>query len=618
MIFSAVERVMAPTADVETPVPPKALAAFYWHFARQARWLFAALFTAGLCVALLDTLVPVFIGRVVTLITTNTRETFFANAWPTLAGILSVMLVARPLAIFTQHLVTNQAINANVTNMIRWQTHRHVVRQSWAFFQNDFAGRIANRIMQTGPALRESVVSCVTAVWYVVVYGATALVLLATSDWRLAIPTAIWFIGYSALLRFAVPKLRDRSRAMSEVRSALTGRIVDSYTNILTVKLFARASDEDAYVRETLNEHTTAFRCQQRMMTLFTVSLMSLNALMVTTTGSIAVYLWSRGLVEVGTVAMVLPLSWQVVNMAGWVAQQVTSIFENIGIVQEGMISIAQPLHLTDRPDARELTISAGAVEMEDLLFAYGTRTVIDGLTLRIRPGEKVGIVGHSGAGKSTLVNLLLRFFDLQGGRILIDGQDIAGVTQESLRRQIAVVTQDTSLLHRSIRDNIRYGRPDASEDEVRSAAQKAHADAFIADLSDWAGRKGFESHVGERGVKLSGGQRQRIAIARVILRNAPILILDEATSALDSEIESAIQEQLTGLMQGKTVIAIAHRLSTIAQMDRLVVMDRGRIVEEGSHTELLARNGAYARLWRRQSGGFLTEDTAQPCDNAA
>jgi ATP-binding cassette, subfamily B, multidrug efflux pump len=487
-----------------------------------------------------------------------------------------------------------------------------VVRQSWTFFQNDFAGRIANRVMQTGPSLRESVVASTNAVWYILIYGTTAIGLLASTDLRLAVPVVLWFVGYGFLLRYFVPRLRNRSRDMSEVRSALTGRIVDSYTNILTVKLFARPRDEDAFVRAAVDEHTAAFRRQQRMITLYTLSLTVLNALLLVGMGGVAIALWTRGLIAVGTVATALPLAWQVTNVAGWVAQNITAIFENVGTVQDGMRSIAVQRQMQDAPGAETLEVERGRVRFDDVHFGYGTvRGVLHGIDLDIAPGERVGLIGTSGAGKSTLVNLLLRFYAIESGRITIDGQDITGITEESLRRQIAMVTQDTSLLHRSIRDNIRYGRPEASDEEVIDAARRAHALDFVETLEDWQGRRGFDAQVGERGVKLSGGQRQRIAIARVILKNAPILVLDEATSALDSEVESAIQEQLDGLMKGRTVIAIAHRLSTIARMDRLVVLDHGRIVEQGSHADLLAANGTYARLWRRQSGGF--HDQAGP-----
>jgi len=605
-LFGFFERLLEPTAATAEAAPPSGLVAFYWHYVRQVRGLVVALFLTGIAVAGLDTTIPVFIGRVVTMISTHTADTLFAAVWPQLLGMAAVLLVARPLALLCQHLVTNQAIAPGLTNLIRWQSHWHVVRQSWTFFQNDFAGRIANRIMQTGPALRESVVASTNAVLYILVYGGTATVLLASNDWRLSIPVLCWFAGYATLLRVCVPRMRNRSREMSEVRSALTGRVVDSYTNILTVKLFARPQDEDNFVREAVEEHTSTFHRQQRLITLFGLSLIGLNIALVVGTASMAIWLWSRGEIAVGIVAMAMPLSWQIANIAGWVAQNVTAIFENVGVVQDGMKSIAVPQQMPDPPNAASLKVTRGHVQFENLHFGYGTaRGVLHGIDLDIKPGERVGLVGTSGAGKSTLVNLLLRFYNLEQGRILIDGQDIATVAQDSLRAHIAMVTQDTSLLHRSIRDNIRYGRPEASEAEVREAAARAHALDFIETLEDWQGRRGFEAHVGERGVKLSGGQRQRIAIARVILKNAPILVLDEATSALDSEVEAAIQEQLEGLMKGRTVIAIAHRLSTIARMDRLVVLDRGRIVEQGSHSQLLERGGTYAKLWLRQSGGF-------------
>jgi len=607
MLFKRFETSLHPTGASQPDTPPADLVAFYWHFARQAKGLFIALFVAGLVVALLDSTIPAFIGRIVTLVTQNTPQQLVAGHWHLLAGMATVVLLVRPLAITAQNLVANQAISANVANMIRWQNHWHVARQSWAFFQNDFAGRIANRVMQTGPAVRESLVALITGVWYILVYGSSAIFLLASADWRLALPIYAWFVAYLVLLRIMVPRMRDRSKDVSGARSVLTGRIVDTYTNILTVKLFARARQEDAYVREAFDEHTGLFHASLRLNTLFSFLLSLLNAMLVTATGALAIWLWTQGKVEVGTVAMALPLSWQIISIAGWVAMRVTEIFENIGVVQEGMVSIAKPIALADRPGATDLAVNEGRIRFDDIRFGYGRENgLIDGLTLDIAPGEKVGLVGRSGAGKSTLVNLLLRFFELEDGRILIDHQDIANVTQESLRSQISVVTQDTSLLHRSIRDNIRYGRPGASDAEIERAATLAHAHEFILGLEDWKHRHGYDAQVGERGVKLSGGQRQRVAIARVILKNAPILVLDEATSALDSEVEAAIQASLGTLMQGKTVIAIAHRLSTIAQMDRLVVLDRGRIVEQGTHAELLRAGGHYATLWRRQSGGFI------------
>jgi len=626
-MFGLFERLLKPTETPEQPEPPAGLVGFYWHFARQAKGLFLGLFAIGLIVAVVDSMVPVFIGRIVALITSNKPDELFATAWPALLAMAGFMLVLRPLAMTAQNTMANQAIAANVGNLIRWQSHWHVVRQSWAFFQNDFAGRIANRVLQTGPSIRESIVALITAVWYILVYGTSAVILLATADPRLALPMIIWFAAYLLLIRLMVPRMRDRSKLTSEARSLLTGRIVDSYTNILTVKLFARAREEDAYVRESIDIHTSAFHASLRLNTLFTLLLSLINASMVTSTATLALILWSRGQIEVGTVAMTLPLAWQIVNSAGWVAWQVTNIFENVGVVQEGMMTIAKPITLIDRPNAPALVVSRGEVRFEDVHFDYGRETsagadghphrgaVLEGFTLTVQPGEKIGLVGRSGAGKSTAVNLLLRFFDIAQGRILIDGQDIADVAQESLRAQISVVTQDTSLLHRSISDNIRYGKPDATDAEVIEAARLAHADEFVRALEDWKGRRGYEAQVGERGVKLSGGQRQRIAIARVILKDAPILVFDEATSALDSEVEAAIQQSLGTLMAGKTVIAIAHRLSTIARMDRLVVLDRGRIVEQGTHDALLKLNGHYAALWRRQSGGFIDAGEMQAAE---
>jgi ATP-binding cassette, subfamily B, multidrug efflux pump len=626
-MFSFFEKILNPTGVPERPEPPPGLIGFYWHFARQAKGLFVALFVVEFFVAILDTAVPWFIGRVVKLITSVPAERFIAETWPWLLGMALVIVVARPGIILARYLITNQAIAGPFTNLIRWQSHWHVVRQSWAFFQNDFAGRISNRVMQTGPALRESLVTSVTAVWYVIVYATTAVIMTAAADWWLAVPILLWFVGYVALLGYFVPKLRDSSKITSEARSLMMGRIVDSYTNILTVKLFARPRDEDDYVRDSVDRHTVRFLAQQRLITGFGVLLAVLNAVLVAGSGALALVLWQRGSIDVGAVAMVLPLTFQLTNMSRWIAFSVTEIFQEIGVVQEGMMTIAKPLQLTDQADAAPLAVHAGHIVFDDVRFNYGREVaardggslrpyaVLDGFTLDVQPGEKIGLVGRSGAGKSTVVNLLLRFFDLQDGHITIDGQDISALTQESLRSQISMVTQDTSLLHRSIRDNIRYGCPAATDDDVIAAAKLAHAEEFIADLEDWRSRRGYDAHVGERGVKLSGGQRQRIAIARVILKNAPILVLDEATSALDSEVEAAIQSSLGTLMEGKTVIAIAHRLSTIARMDRLVILDRGHIVEQGTHNELLAKDGHYAALWRRQSGGFIDAETQEAAE---
>jgi ATP-binding cassette subfamily B multidrug efflux pump len=606
-MFGLFERFLKPTATPERPEPPAALIPFLWHFARQAKWLFAALFAVELLVALADSAVPWFMGRVVTMVTKLPPERFLAEGWPWLVGMAIVVLLIRPAVTFTRYLITNQAIAAPFTGLIRWQAHWHVVRQSWAFFQNDFAGRISNRVMQTGPSVRSTLTATITTVWYICVYGTSAIVLTASADRWLAVPILLWFSGYAALLVFFVPRMRERSKESSIARSTLMGRIVDSYTNIVTVKLFARAREEDEYVRNAVDRHVGLFLASQRLLTAFGALLDVLNALLIAGSGALALVLWRYGAVEVGAIAMVLPLSLQLTNMSRQIAMRITEIFEDIGVVQEGMITIAQPLQLPDAADARPLKVRSGRIEFKNVSFGYGREVgVLQNFNLTIAPGEKIGLVGRSGAGKSTVVNLLLRFFQLEDGAILIDGQEVSSLTQESLRAQISVVTQDTSLLHRSIRANIRYGRPDASEAEIVRAAKLAHADEFILELEDWQGRRGYDAHVGERGVKLSGGQRQRVAIARVILKDAPILVFDEATSALDSEVEAAIQSSLGTLMGGKTVIAIAHRLSTIAQMDRLVVLEHGRIIEQGSHRELIAKDGHYAALWRRQAGGFL------------
>ncbi|MEZ5900249.1 MAG: ABC transporter ATP-binding protein [Hyphomicrobiaceae bacterium] len=621
-IASWFETRIDPFARPQIVRPPVRLGAFYWHFVKPVWPIFVALLVMGFLGSIIEVMLFAFIGELVDLMkATPDPKTFMADNALVLGWMGFIALIARPIVSTVHDLVKNQAIATTFTNRIRWQTHSYVLRQSLGFFQNDFAGRIANKIVQTGPALRESVVQLIDALWYALVQFFGALTIFAAADWRLTLPLMVWLVAYIVALSYFVPRIKSRSTDTSEARSMLVGRIVDSYTNILTVKLFAHAEREDEYARTAFREMMEKWQASLRLITGMEFALYTLNGVLIVATGWLAITLWSNGHVTTGANATVIGLVIRIVMMSGWVMWTISGIFENIGVVHEGMETISRPHTVLDAPAARPLAVTKGEIKFDAIQFHYGAGVsgaadqpvrVIDHLNLKIASGEKVGLIGRSGAGKSTLVNLLLRFYDLEGGRILIDGQDIAAVTQDSLRAQIGVVTQDTSLLHRSVRDNILYGRPDATPDDVRIAASRAQAAGFIKDLEDMKGRKGYEAQVGERGVKLSGGQRQRIAIARVLLKNAPILVLDEATSALDSEVEAAIQGSLDTLMEGKTVIAIAHRLSTIAAMDRLVVMDEGRIVEEGSHAELLRRGGIYAQLWARQSGGFLAHEAAE------
>jgi ATP-binding cassette subfamily B multidrug efflux pump len=607
MIFRWFESLIDVFAKGDEGTPPLSLLRFYAFYLRQAWPVLSVMCVLGFLVALAEVALFDFLGRLVDLTREMPSPQFFRAHGRELLWMAFVALIARPVLIALSDLLMHQAVTPGLTARIRWQQHRHVVRQSLAFFQGDYAGRIANRIMQTGASLRESAVQIVDALWYVAVYTGSALFLFVQADWRLALPLVAWVFLYIGALAYFVPQVKQRSWKASESRSQLMGRIVDGYTNIATLKLFAHARREDDYVAEAVRENLAKVRRMTRMTTAMDVSLTVLNSLLVVVTAGLGLWLWSRGSITVGAIALSIGLVIRIENMSGWIMWVVNGIFEDIGTVQDGMQTVARPHTVVDAPDAVPLQVTRGRIEFRGIHFHYGKRGgVIAGLDLQVEPGEKIGLVGPSGAGKSTLVNVLLRLYDLERGQILIDGQDIARVTQESLRGQIGVVTQDTSLLHRSIRDNLRYGRSDATEAELLAAVRGARADAFIDALVDGEGRSGFDAQVGERGVKLSGGQRQRIAIARVLLKDAPILVLDEATSALDSEVEAAIQDSLDTLMHGKTVIAIAHRLSTIARMDRLVVMDKGAVVETGTHAGLVASGGLYARLWERQTQGFV------------
>ncbi|MDW5375808.1 ABC transporter ATP-binding protein [Halomonas sp. HP20-15] len=612
-MFRWFENRLDPFPAEEPGRPPASLVAFCLHYTRGA-WPY--LTASALLIALIavtEVWIFGFLGNIVDWLSSQQRETFLADQGWKLAGMALLILVGLPSMVLAHSLINQQTLMGNYPMRIRWLGHRYLLKQSLGFYQDEFAGRIATKLMQTSLAVRECVIKLIDVLNYVSVYFLGTLVLVGLADWRLAMPLAAWLVGYLLLLYYFIPRLGRVSKAQADARSQMTGRLVDSYTNIQTVKLFSHARREASFARQGMAGFLTTVHGQMRLVTGLYGALYALNALLLFAMGALAIGLWLGESVSIGAVAVALGLVLRLSGMSQWIMWEVSALFENVGTVQDGIATLSLPHHVEDAEEAVALSVPHGAIVFERIRFHYGKGSgVIDELSLTIRPGEKIGLVGPSGAGKSTLVSLLLRFHDLEGGRIHIDGQDIARVTQESLRAQIGMVTQDTSLLHRSVRDNLLYGRPDADSAMVDAAVRQAHVASFLDELRDIHGRRGLEAHVGERGVKLSGGQRQRIAIARVMLKDAPILILDEATSALDSDVEAAIQENLETLMADKTVIAIAHRLSTIAAMDRLVVMDGGRIVEQGSHAELIARDGLYARLWRRQSGGFLDAEATR------
>jgi ATP-binding cassette, subfamily B, multidrug efflux pump len=607
-VFAAFERLVDPYPDEPPRPPPQGLFPFLWAAVAGTRRYIAAmtLFTAA--IGAFEALLFAMMGRIVDWLGAVPPAQLWEREGTTLLLLCAVLAGSIGLAAL-QSMFKHQTLAGNLPMRLRWNFHRLMLAQSMSFYQDEFAGRIATKVMQSALAARDVWMILADIMVYVIIYFLTMAAVLGSFDtWMLA-PFALWLGLYLVSMRYFVPRLGRVAQQQADARSLMTGRITDAYTNIATVKLFSHSQREAGYARSAMQEFLGTVHTQMRLVAGFEIVNQVLSVVLIGTTTGLTLWLWIRGDVGVGAVAASTAMALRLNGISHWVMWEMASLFEHIGTVQDGIATLSRPHTVVDRPDAKPLVVTRGEVRFEHVSFAYGgKKNVIDDLTLHIRPGEKIGLVGRSGAGKSTVVNLLLRFFDLPRGRILIDGQDIAGVTQNSLRQHIGMVTQDTSLLHRSVRDNIVYGRPDADDAQMCRAAERAEAGEFIASLVDPKGRSGYEAHVGERGVKLSGGQRQRIAIARVMLKDAPILLLDEATSALDSEVEAAIQQSLYRLMEGKTVVAIAHRLSTIAAMDRLIVMDRGRIVEEGTHAQLLALGGLYARLWAHQSGGFLGE----------
>ncbi|MEM7236681.1 MAG: ABC transporter ATP-binding protein [Pseudomonadota bacterium] len=592
---------------------PTGLLAFYRVMLWPARKLIAISLVLGGIFALAEAALIRYAGQLVDILGSTPPEQLWAEHGDLLLWMIAVALIIRPAVLIIDNLVMTQGFYAPMGALIRWRTHRKMLRQSLGFFTDDFAGRIANKQIQLAPALNDSVHQTIEAVWYAAIYMIGVAIVLGETDVRLLIPFGLWFVGFAAVACWFVPTVTRRGKAVAEARSTLAGRIVDSYTNIQTVKLFAHGREEEEYARAAMEDFRWVFHRQARAYTYLSILLSVLQVILIAGVIGYAVYLWTESAISVGAVSAATALVLRMLGMMDWIMWTLSMLFENIGTVQEGIDTVSKPLRLKDAPNAGELALSDGAVRFDHVSHLYGGRVGgVSGIDLDIRGGERVGLVGASGAGKSTLVNLVLRFFDPDEGRVLIDGQDLATLTQESARQQISMVTQETSLLHRSIRDNIRYGRPQATDEEIWRAARLVSADQFIPDLQDHQGFSGLDAHVGERGVRLSGGQRQRIALARAVLKDAPILILDEATSALDSEVEAAIQGELEHLMANKTVIAIAHRLSTIQRMDRIVVLDNGRIAEQGSHHELIAGDGLYCRFWARQSGGMIGVEAAE------